>query len=47
VPDWQLDAWVSTYTAIGDGSLSDVTTAILDLTGHATTPLEHVLRNRA
>jgi uncharacterized protein YbjT (DUF2867 family) len=44
VPRWQLDAWVSTYTAIADGSLATVTTAIDDLTGHPATPLERVLR---
>ncbi|KOV60575.1 SDR family oxidoreductase [Streptomyces sp. MMG1121] len=43
-PDWQLDAWVSTYTAIADGSLAGVTTAIEDLTGHPATALERVLR---
>ncbi|WEO93525.1 SDR family oxidoreductase [Streptomyces sp. FXJ1.172] len=43
-PDWQLDAWVSTYTAIGDGSLAGVSTAVQDLTGHPATPLEQVLR---
>jgi uncharacterized protein YbjT (DUF2867 family) len=42
--DWQLDAWVSTYTAIADGSLATVTTAIPDLTGHPAAPLEQVLR---
>jgi NAD(P)H dehydrogenase (quinone) len=45
-PGWQLDAWVSTYTAIADGSLATVTTAISELTGHPATPLEQVLRNR-
>ncbi|MER6678901.1 SDR family oxidoreductase [Streptomyces sp. NPDC000983] len=43
-PDWQLDAWVSTYTAVADGSLAGVTTAIEDLTGHPATSLEQVLR---
>ncbi|MGW0912717.1 SDR family oxidoreductase [Streptomyces sp. NPDC002784] len=43
-PDWQLDAWVSTYTAIADGSLAGVTTAIEELTGHPATSLEQVLR---
>lgn len=43
-PDWQLDAWVSTYTAIADGSLEEVTTAVHDLTGRPATPLEQVLR---
>jgi NAD(P)H dehydrogenase (quinone) len=37
VPDWQLDAWVSTYTAIADGGLALVTDAVEHLTG--TTPL--------
>ena len=45
-PGWQLDAWVSTYTAIADGSLATVTTAISELTGHPATPLEQVLRTR-
>lgn len=43
-PGWQVDAWVSTYTAIGDGSLAAVTNAIPELTGHASTPLDQVLR---
>jgi uncharacterized protein YbjT (DUF2867 family) len=43
-PDWQVEAWVSTYLAISDGSLAAVTTAIPDLTGHAATPLDQVLR---
>lgn len=43
-PDWQLDAWVSTYTAIADGSLATVTTAVEDLTGHRATSLDEVLR---
>ncbi|MFE1291493.1 SDR family oxidoreductase [Streptomyces sp. NPDC058751] len=46
-PDWQLDAWVSTYTAIADGSLATVTTAVEDLTGHRATPLDQVLRAAA
>lgn len=44
-PDWQLDAWVSTYLAIADGSLSSVTTAIPDLTGHPAKTLEQALRS--
>ncbi|MFE2531009.1 SDR family oxidoreductase [Streptomyces sp. NPDC059371] len=46
-PDWQLDAWVSTYTAIADGSLATVTTAVEDLTGHRATSLDEVLRAEA
>ncbi|MFF0596748.1 SDR family oxidoreductase [Streptomyces antibioticus] len=43
-PRWQLDAWVSTYTAIASGELSQVTNAIPHLTGHPATPLTAVLR---
>ncbi|MEU5091364.1 SDR family oxidoreductase [Streptomyces sp. NPDC021356] len=43
-PDWQLDAWVSTYTAIGDGSLAQVTASISELTGHPAASLQQVLR---
>ncbi|KAA9111432.1 SDR family oxidoreductase [Microbacterium rhizomatis] len=32
-PDWQNDAWVSTYTAIAAGELAEVTTDVLDITG--------------
>ncbi|MFI0965951.1 SDR family oxidoreductase [Streptomyces sp. NPDC021080] len=46
-PGWQLDAWVSTYTAIGDGSLATVTTAIEDLTGRRAASLDQVLRAAA
>jgi uncharacterized protein YbjT (DUF2867 family) len=46
-PNWQLDAWVSTYTAIADGSLAAVTTAVPDLTGRPATPLAQVLRATA
>jgi uncharacterized protein YbjT (DUF2867 family) len=35
VPDWQLDAWVSTYTAIADGGLALVSDAVEHLTGTA------------
>lgn len=42
-PDWQLDAWASTYSAIADGSLAAVTTAIAELTGHPATPLAQVV----
>lgn len=42
-PDWQIDAWVSTYTAIADGSLATVSPAVEQLSGHAATSLEQVL----
>jgi NAD(P)H dehydrogenase (quinone) len=47
-PDWQVDAWVSTYTAIAAGEMAGVSTAVADLTGHPATPLAVVCRgNRA
>ncbi|MEU4745878.1 SDR family oxidoreductase, partial [Actinosynnema sp. NPDC023658] len=33
-PDWQVDAWVSTYTAIAAGELAHVSDAVPTLTGH-------------
>lgn len=33
VPDWQLDAWVSTYTAIAAGELAEVTSTVEHFTG--------------
>ncbi|GAB3551182.1 SDR family oxidoreductase [Arthrobacter tumbae] len=44
VPDWQLDAWVTTYTAIASGQLERTTTAVQDLTGAAPLNLEALLR---
>lgn len=44
-PDWQVDAWVSTYTAIANGELSDVGDAVPILTGHPATPLATLLAN--
>jgi uncharacterized protein YbjT (DUF2867 family) len=43
-PDWQLDAWVSTYTAIAAGELAAVTGDVATLTGHAATALADLLR---
>lgn len=40
---WQLDAWVSTYTAIRDGECSPVSDAVPTLTGHAARSLEEAL----
>lgn len=44
VPQWQLDAWVSTYTAIADGQLDGVSDAVPRLTGRPATPLAEVVR---
>ncbi len=41
--DWQLDAWVSTYTAIADGSCAEVTDHVERLTGHRARTLEEAL----
>ena len=43
-PGWQVDAWVSTYTAIAAGELATVSTAVPQLTGHPARTLAEVLR---
>lgn len=43
-PDWQVDAWVSTYTAIAAGELEGVTDDVARLTGHQPTSLVDLLR---
>jgi uncharacterized protein YbjT (DUF2867 family) len=43
-PSWQVDAWVSTYTAIAAGEMSTVSDAVPRLAGHPATPLREVLR---
>jgi NAD(P)H dehydrogenase (quinone) len=45
-PDWQVDAWVSTYTAIAAGQLAGVSTAVADLTGRPATGLAQLLAAR-
>ncbi|MFJ6673144.1 SDR family oxidoreductase [Actinosynnema sp. NPDC091369] len=45
-PDWQVDAWVSTYTAIARGELDGVSDAVPALTGHPATSLADLLRRR-
>lgn len=42
-PPWQLDAWVSTYTAINDGSLAEVSTDVERLTGCPALTIEQAL----
>jgi uncharacterized protein YbjT (DUF2867 family) len=46
-PDWQVDAWVSTYTAIASGELSGVTDDVERLIGRAPLSLADVLADRA
>jgi NAD(P)H dehydrogenase (quinone) len=41
--EWQLDAWVSTYTAIADGSVATVTDDVRRVTGRAPRTLEEAL----
>ena len=43
---WQLDAWVSTYTAIADGSLAALSDDVRRVAGHEPRTLEHVLAGR-
>jgi uncharacterized protein YbjT (DUF2867 family) len=42
-PDWQLEAWVSTYTAIADGSCARVTDDVERVTGRPARSLEETL----
>jgi len=44
VPGWQVDAWVSTYTAIASGEMGAMSSAVADLLGRPATPLAEVLR---
>ena len=41
--DWQLDAWVSTYTAVRDGEMKTASDDVRRVTGHAPQSLEDVL----
>jgi NAD(P)H dehydrogenase (quinone) len=43
VPDWQVDAWVSTYTAVAAGELAAVSPDVERLTGHPATSLARLL----
>ena len=42
-PDWQVEAWVSTYTAIKNGDVAEVTDTVPRLTGHPATNLDQYL----
>ncbi|KRD44826.1 NAD(P)-dependent oxidoreductase [Cellulomonas sp. Root930] len=46
-PHWQVDAWVSTYTAIAGNAMAHVSSAVQDLTGSAPLSLEAYLRTTA
>lgn len=43
-PEWQLDAWVSTYTAIASGELAHVSDDVRRITGTEPLSLEDLLR---
>lgn len=43
-PDWQVEAWVSTYTAIAAGEMAEVTSDVPDVLGRPATSLEELLR---
>jgi NAD(P)H dehydrogenase (quinone) len=40
---WQLDAWVSTYTAIADGEVARITDDVQRVAGHPARTLEEAL----
>lgn len=42
-PDWQVEAWVSTYTAIAAGEVATVSDAVPRLTGRPATSLRDLL----
>ncbi|MFG1603826.1 SDR family oxidoreductase [Actinoplanes sp. NPDC049265] len=44
-PGWQVDAWVSTYTAVAAGELAGVSADVEILTGRPATSLEAVLKS--
>ena len=45
-PDWQVDAWVSTYTAIASGALDRITYDVERLTGRRPLGLAELLAGR-
>jgi uncharacterized protein YbjT (DUF2867 family) len=42
-PDWQVEAWVSTYTAMANGDVAEVTDTVPRVTGHPATDLDSFL----
>jgi uncharacterized protein YbjT (DUF2867 family) len=43
-PGWQVDAWVSTYTAVAAGELAGVTDTVARIAGHPPVTLAQLLR---
>lgn len=46
-PDWQVEAWVSTYLAVATGELEGVSDHVARLTGHQPISLQELLRRQA
>lgn len=46
VERWQIEAWVSTYTAVAAGEMAEVSPDVQELTGAAPTGLEEYLMQR-
>jgi NAD(P)H dehydrogenase (quinone) len=44
-PDWEIEGWITTYVAIANGELEEVTSTVKDLTGHEPQRLEEFLQN--
>ncbi|GAA4285674.1 SDR family oxidoreductase [Georgenia daeguensis] len=42
-PQWEVDAWVSTYTAVAAGEMAGVSPDVADLAGHPATTLAELL----
>ena len=45
--DWELDAWVSTYTSIAAGEMAELSPAVYQLTGREPQSLAELLRSPA
>jgi hypothetical protein len=45
-PDWQVDAWVSTYTAIATGELAGISDDVERITGHPPITVADLLARR-
>jgi uncharacterized protein YbjT (DUF2867 family) len=45
-PDWQLEAWISTYAAVAAGELAALSDAVARLAGHVPVTLAEFLRAR-
>jgi hypothetical protein len=43
-PDWEVEAWVTSYLAIANGEMDVVTDAVEQLTGHPAQSLEDFLK---